>query len=511
MANNTFSVTGGNKVPRSIFDLSHQVLTTIDMGRLYPVMCLEVVPGDVMSVSQELVVRFNPMVSPVLHEINAYVHTFFVPNRLLWTSWEDFMTGGEDGTEAPTLPEFDPADKNEGTLWDYLGFPTSANVAMATDIEPVAFPAYAYNMIYNEYYRDQTQITEVALGTNTVQKRAWEKDYFTSALPWQQRGTAPALPVTLSGTVEIDPIDRDITLHSDVDATARIVRSEAGTNIHERLGLSSNPSGTGDARWTDPALDVDLSGGTATTFDIADLRLALAQQRMLELNARAGSRYTEWLKANFAVAPRDDRLDRPEYVGGIRAPVVISEVLNTSDTATAAQGEMAGHGITVDNQSVGRFRAQEFGVLMSILSVMPRAVYSEGVDRNWIKSTRYDYYNPLLAHLSEQQVLEGEILSSITGSENTTVFGYQGRFNELRYTKSRYTGKMRAGSTFDHWHIGRRFASRPSLNQTFIECTPDTDFRAAVVTNGTCVVHVGNRVKAARPLPIVADPSLLGS
>ena len=506
MANSTFSRVAPARVPRSIFDLSHQRLMTGDLGKLYPVMCLEAVPGDVFDIAHEMVVRFNPMVAPVLHEINAYIHCFFVPNRITWTSWEDFITGGKDGTSAPTLPQFDPTDKDVGSLWDHLGLPTDASSAMATDIEPVGFPAYAYNQVYNDYYRDETQVTEVAINQTSILTRAWEKDYFTSALPWQQRGTAPALPVTLSGTVEATGIDEDITMSNESDATARTI--SLATAAAGGLVPVVDPSGANHARWNNTALEIDASGITASTFDVSDLRLAIQQQRILERNARAGARYTEWLRAHFGTSPRDDRLDRAEYIGGMKAPVIVSEVLQTGETGTTAQGNMAGHGITVDRGRIGRYRVVEFGVIISIMSIMPRSIYSQGVPRNWLKTTRWDYYNPALAHLSEQQVIEGEIYAQTTGANNTTVFGYQGRFNELRHERSTFTGKMRSGQTFDHWHLGRIFSGRPSLNQTFIECVPKKDYLASS-SEDAVIVSIGNRVKAARPLPVVPDPGLM--
>lgn len=513
----TFNVVGAAVVPRSVFDLSHQRLMTGDLGKLYPVMCLEAVPGDVFDIAHELVVRFNPMVAPVLHEINAYIHTFFVPNRLTWANddpvsgdWESFITGGAAGTAAPMLPLFDPGagNKTVGSLWDHLGYPTDAAADIADGIDPVAFPVMAYNTIYNEYYRDQTAITEAGKRDNTIRIRAWEKDFFTSALPSQQRGTAPSLPVTLSGVIDIDEKVGDITFSNTADATNRTLNTINDASAGNRVGLTTQPSGTGNARWGNAQLEVDIANGTATTFDISDFRLAVQQQRILERNARAGARYTEWLRAHFRVSPRDDRLDRPEYIGGMRAPVIVSEVLQTSETNTTAQGTLAGHGITVDQSRIGRYRVQEFGVVMSILSIMPRTVYSQGVDRSWIKTTRWDYYNPALAHLSEQAVLRGEIYANAVSADNNTVFGYQGRFNELRFAKSSYAGKMRNSETFDHWHLGRHFSGAPSLNQTFLECVPKKDWLAAS-SEDAMVVSVGNRVKAVRPLPTIADPGLL--
>lgn len=506
----TFNVVGAQTVPRSMFDLSHQRLLTGDLGYLYPVMTLEAVPGDVFDISHEVVVRFNPMVAPVLHEINMFIHTFFVPYRILWRddepsagSWESFITGGEDGTDAPSLPKFGPGagNKTPGTLWDHLGYPTDPSTNIGEGIDPVVFPAMAYHRIFNEWYRDQNHINPVGETTNAIHRRAWERDFFTASLPWQQRGNTPALPLT--GVIDVESKGTDITLSNENDGTARILRTLSGTGD---VAVGNVPSQSGDARWEDPALEVDVAG--ATTFDVSDLRLAVQQQRILELNARAGSRYVEWLQASFKISPNDGRLDLPEFIGSIRSPVIVSEVLQTSETNTTAQGTMAGHGISADRARIGRYRCQEFGVIMSILSVMPRAVYSQGIDRNWIKSTRWDYYHPALAHLSEQAVVRGEVYADATPANNTTVFGYQGRFNELRYQKSSYAGKMRNNQPFDHWHLGRYFSGPPSMNQTFIDCEPKKDWLAAP-SEDAMIISVGNRVSAARPLPIMADPGLL--
>ena len=193
---NVFDFVPGLRPGRSAFNLSYSRKGTYQMGNLYPIMVDEVVPGDVWHVANELVVRMSPMVTPILHEVNVFVHYFFVPYRLLWSSWEDFITGGVDGQNASVLPRWNPTNYAEGSLWDYMGFP--AGIHPDTNSQPIQFPLNAYNLIYNEYYRDETLRAKYALTDETIKPRAWRKDYFTSALPWQQRGTAPALPI--SGT-----------------------------------------------------------------------------------------------------------------------------------------------------------------------------------------------------------------------------------------------------------------------------------------------------------------------
>lgn len=496
--NKTFESVGGARPPRSVFDLSYTHLTTGDMGLLYPVMVRECVPGDVMSVGLDLVIRFMPLTSPMLHKVDAYVHYFFVPYRLLWNDWESFITGGADGTEAPTMPTMSGSPGGNG-LMDYLGFPVGVN---AVGVLPVQFPVNAYNLIYNEYYRDQTSIAERTLTTSTIARRAWAKDYFTSALPWQQRGTAPSLPI--SGTIEVDGIDRNVSMTAGGQTDALKSTTTLGVSI-------DNYSAEGSyVRWDDPALEVDLS--SATTFDVADLRLAFQIQKFLERNARAGARYTEFLQAHFNVAPRDDRLQRPEYFGGARMPIIVSEVLQTSETGTTPQGNLAGHGITAGRTKIGKYRCQEFGLIMGILSVMPDAIYEDGVDRQWIKATRYDFYFPEFAHLSEQPVYNGEVwVTTGDATANQGVFGYQERYAEMRSAKSIVTGGMRgsASPSFDGWHLSRQFSSLPTLGQTFLECTPRDDPAFAVPGEPQMVMHIGNRIVAARPMPRHSDPGLI--
>ena len=203
---------------------------------------------------------------------------------------------------------------------------------------------------------------------------------------------------------------------------------------------------------------VDLS--TAATFNVADLRLAFQIQKWMERNARAGARYTEYLRAHFGVAPKDERLQRPEYIGGSRNACIISEVLKTGTTdATSPQGNLAGHGITAGETYIAKYHAQEFGVIMGIMSIMPRTAYQQGIDRQWLRRSRYDFYSPEFANLSEQAVERAELYASGVEAENRTIFGYQGRYDEMRVKRSQVCGLMR--TDFNYWHLGRIFPRRP--------------------------------------------------
>ena len=358
------------------------------------------------------------------------------------------------GDETPTIPTWEPTDPtpDEGSLWDYMGFPTGIDPDGAY---PLDFPRRAYNLVYNEYYRDETLITEVALTNETILNRCWEKDYFTSSLPWQQRGTAPALPIT--GTTFADFSDAVSGNIAD-QAVQRVQVGSASDVIY-------TPSGTYNARLL-AALNnntVDLS--TASTFDIADLRLAFQIQKWMERNARAGARYTEFLQSHFGVSPRDDRLQRPEYIGGSKSPVIISEVLQTSSTdGTSPQGNLAGHGISVSDAYCGKYHANEFGLIIGIMSIMPRSAYSQGINRQWLRRTKYDFYFPEFANLSEQAIENAEICATNSPVHNTGIFGYQGRYDEMRYKPNMISGQLR--TTYDYWHLAREFstAAPPTLN-----------------------------------------------
>lgn len=502
-----FARTGNINPARSVFNLSHEKKFTCEMGQLIPALALEVVPGDILNLGNQIVIRMAPLVAPVMHEINCYVHYFYVPYRLLWDDWEDFITGGPAGDLEPTFPTWDPTSgpqNAEGSLWDYFGFPIDI---VPTGMLPSAFLKYAYNLIYNEYYRDETLITEIDITANyDVLNRAWEKDYFTSSLPWQQRGTAPAFPLSgttsaewdtttiqggaPSGTVAVDNTTPDPTLYASTNVQAR-------DNLLNALNTNT----------------VDFSD--AITFNVADLRLAAQIQRWLERNARAGSRYTEFLKAHFGVSPRDERLDRPEYIGGSKSPLIISEVLQTSETSATPQGTLAGHGINVDRAFAGKYRVSEYGIVLGLMSIMPRASYQQGINRMFLKETKYDFFFPEFANLSEQQVIRGELYVSDIESENNTLFGYQMRYAEMRQMPNIVCGAFRssAAAPLDTWHLCRDFDSAPALNQTFIECDSVTGGAAnplkrifAVPANPGFLVTFGNIIKAIRPLPVMAQP-----
>lgn len=518
---NVFGMTGASKPRRTAFDLSHDVKMTADMGLLIPVFRRLMVPGDMFKIGVEAVLRAMPMVAPILHEIDVYFHSYAVPLRLLWPEpdgWETYITGGVDGDAALTIPRWNPLNTAIGSLWDAFGMPTGV---VPTGRLPHDFLRRAYNMIYNEYYRDETLIDEIALDNETLLKRAWEKDYFTSALPWQQRGPAMSIPLTGVGFAEwassisgaygsggtIQMGNNTNVRGSTVGGSgALVVTDQASGAAHSATNLK-----TAGVTVTIPtsALNanvIDMS--TVGTFDVNQLREVFQIQRFLEKNARGGARYKEFLQEQFFVSPRDDRLQRPEYIGGARFPVVVSEVLQTSATASqpSPQGNMAGHGMAADRSYIGSYYAQEFTLVMTIMSIKPRTGYQQGIEREFLYDTRYEWPFPVFANLGEQPVEMVELYAQGTEPLNSKIFGYQGRFNELRTGKSMVTGKMR--TDFKYWHMSRIFASEPALNKEFIECVPRKDCFAAP-SEPAFMVNVGNIVHAFRPFPAVPEPGLI--
>lgn len=505
-SNKVFRSVGSLQPGRSIFDLSYDKKFDCDMGQLIPVMCDECVPGDVWSIGNQALVRFQPLVAPIMHEINMYVHYFFVPYRLLDEDFEEAITGGEDGQSTQGFPTWTPTPTTGNaiySLWDYLGFPVGVIPLGAL---PLDYPRRAYNYIYNSYYRDENLTAEIALTNEDIKLRAWEKDYFTSSLPFQQRGIAPALPI--SGLVPVEgfgKLNTNFNTSGDYYETGKTTTEHYD---HSSLINSGNDYQQFWVRGTDSTgyPDVRANLQTAVTFDVSDLRLAFQIQKWMERNARGGVRYVEFLKSHFGVSPSDERLQRPEYVGGTKQSIIISEVLQTSESATTPQGTLAGHGISATNSFAGKYRVQEFGLIMGIMSIMPRSCYQQGINRQWIKRTKYDFYFPEFAHLSEQAIERVEIYANGVANDNVTIFGYQGRYDEMRTKSNMAVAGFR--STYDYWHLGRVFGSAPLLNTSFVECLPRKDVFAVQDEPGL-LVDFGNVIRCSRPLPIQAEPGLI--
>lgn len=318
----------------------------------------------------------------------------------------------------------------------------------------------------------------------------------------------------ISGTVNAEwaaAIDALIYPNSGLGtAGKRIFNSDSGVStalIQKQDGSNFAAAEELKARILASALDantIDLAG--ATTFDVADLRLAFQLQKWMERNARSGWRYIEFLQAQYGTSPTDERLQRPEYFGGAKTPVIVSEVLQTSETAATPQGNMSGHGLVADMAYIGKYHAKEFGLIMVLMSVVPKAMYQQGIDRQWLRRSNWDFYNPSFANLSEQAIERAEIYATAVEAENRTIFGYQGRYDEMRVKRNMVCGQMR--DTFDYWHLGRQFESAPLLNTSFLACIPSKRIFADQDDPGL-IVTVGNKIKAIRPMPVIAEPGLI--
>lgn len=540
---------------RNAFNLSYESKLTMNMGELVPIMCMPVVPGDKFRVKTESLVRLAPLVAPMMHRVNVFTHYFFVPNRLVWNEWEDFITKGVDGTDIPVFPRiqltagstFSSLPLGDSSLWDYLGLPTInkiGNIVMDKQFSngvnvPAGFqvselPFRAYQMIYNEYYRDQNLTDPIPIsldsGINanlavinnllTLRRRAWEKDYFTSALPWLQRGPEVSVPVQGSGdsidvvydnTVEskqqwLDADDRDFVLGTSYAGTFSL-RDLSDKRHAQLVGVASTGGANNRAPELDPngtlKVNVDELG-----ININDLRTSNALQRWFERNARGGSRYVEQILSHFGVRSSDARLQRPQFLGGGRMPISVSEVLQTSSTdETSPQANMAGHGISAGiNNGFSRY-FEEHGYIIGIMSITPRTGYQQGVPRDFTKFDNMDFYFPEFAHLSEQEIKNKEIFVSDDETYNEGTFGYTPRYAEYKYKASESHGDFRSNLAF--WHLNRIFSSQPNLNTTFVECKPSNRvFATSDTEDDKFWIQMYQDVKALRLMPKYGTPML---
>jgi len=508
MKPNLFNSIKLQRPKKNVFDLTHDVKLSAEMGNLTPILTMECVPGDKFDIGCESLIRFAPMIAPVMHRMDVTMHYFFVPNRILWNNWEKFITDANSGAIVPTVNtekfeeqyvSFYPTARKTA---DYLGVPPPPDFHTLTEVS--ALPFAAYQCIYNEYYRDQNLIApidyKVIDGNNnlsvartnelcSLRKRAWEHDYFTASLPFAQKGAAVDIPLgELSGDLLVK------------------TSTAAGTVLQGAPGYTNQniPHDSSTPPYAPDQLFVQTDGMQVSPTTINDLRRAFRLQEWLEKNARGGTRYIENILTHFGVKSSDKRLQRPEYITGVKSPVVISEIVNTTgQTEGLPQGNLAGHGISVSSGRSGSYFCEEHGYIIGIMSVMPKTAYQQGIPKTYLKNDTLDYFWPSFAHIGEQPVENQEIYAYTPTKTDT--FGYVPRYAEYKYMPSRVAGDFR--TTLDYWHLGRKFASQPALNGAFINCDATKRIFAVEDPVGDSLYcHVLNKIKAVRPMPKFGTP-----
>lgn len=502
---------------RAKFNLSNFHNCTFKMGYLYPVNLTEVLPGDSVQLSTSVFLRLAPMVVPVMHPVYMHLSNFFVPSRILWDGFEDFITGGPDGTDTSVLPKvtLNVTNSPVGSLADAFGIP----VQMLKDAKTFSvnsLPFIAYYMIWNEYFRDQDLNEAIDLSTITgapsslsLLRPSWAKDYFTTARPWPQKGPDVSVPVNLTAAGEPSITATTTISPSGYAPLFQRYNSQSPIGALRYTFDSPGESTITDSNledsitWLDPALSaqtaINYTSGNPElgSVNINDLREAFALQRFEEHRSMFGSRYEDLLRY-LGVRPQDARLQLPEYLGGFSAPVQFSEVLQTSsDAERSGVGDMYGHGIgATKGRRIRRF-IPEHGYVMSLLTVRPIPVYSQGLERLWSKENRFDFWQKEYEHIGQQEIHNSEVYADGDTAQDKATFGYQNRYDEYRRGVNVITGEFRTNQ--DYWTMARIFESRPTLNGDFVSCMPtDRIFQVNEQNSDQCYAMVKNNIIAKR-------------
>lgn len=505
-----FSEVPNVEIPRSKFNRSHGYKTSFDGGYLVPIFIDEALPGDTFSVNLTGFARLSTPIYPVMD--NMIMDTFFfaVPNRLIWDNWQKFCGEQTDPGDpinytVPTVPINNIGNE---TLFDYFGLPTK----IAASYDANNFAGRSYNLIWNEWFRDQNLQDSVTVdkgnGPDTLAdyellRRGKRHDYFTSALPFLQKGDAVQLSLGTSADIVSAAVFDDSTNNNNVISLIK----EGTANKHS---LDSSGGGLVGSTSTGgyPNVYADLQTATASTVN--ELRQAVQVQRLLEREARSGTRYIEIVKSHFGVTGDDARFQRPEYLGGGSSPISIGAVARTD----SSPGVLGATG-TVGFKNHGFVKSfSEHCTIIGLVCVRADLTYQEGLDRMWSRQTKLDYYWPTLSHLGEQSILNKEIYLDAAGigaGTDEDVFAYQERYAEYRYKPSKITGKMRSNdaASLDAWHLGIEFGAQPTFDDSFIVETPPIDRIIATPSEPHFIFDSIINMECTRPMPMYSVPGLI--